>query len=83
LKITRDLSVSGRRYDENGNLRQWWSNKTLQHYHEEVECMVRQYGSYHLSELGDNFTVSIKDDMVSSFGETIEKRNMPRYLSFV
>jgi len=65
----RDPSVSGRRYDENGNLRQWWSNKTLQHYHEEVECMVRQYDSYHLSELGDNFTVSIEDERIYSLGE--------------
>ncbi|KAH0952283.1 hypothetical protein HN011_005253 [Eciton burchellii] len=57
-EFTHGFDDQGRRYDENGNLRQWWSNKTLQHYHEEVECMVRQYGSYHLSELGDNFTIN-------------------------
>lgn len=48
----------GRRYDENGNVRQWWSKETLRHYHEKVECMIRQYSNYHLPELGDNFTVS-------------------------
>lgn len=50
--------MSGRRYDENGNLRQWWSDETLQHYHEKVECIIKQYSSYHLPELGNNFTVS-------------------------
>lgn len=52
------FSVLGRRYDENGNLRQWWSDETLRHYHEKVQCIIEQYNSYHLPELGDNFTVS-------------------------
>lgn len=53
--------MQGRRYDENGNLQQWWSNETLQRYHEKVECIIKQYGNYHLPELGNNnnFTVSI------------------------
>lgn len=50
--------MPGRRYDENGNLRQWWSDETLRHYHKKVQCMIEQYSSYHLPELGDNFTVS-------------------------
>lgn len=50
---------TGRRYDENGNLRQWWSDETLKHYHAKVECIIRQYSGYHLPDLGNNFTVSI------------------------
>lgn len=55
--------MPGRRYDENGNLRQWWSDETLQHYHEKVQCMIEQYSSYHLPQLGDNFTVSIIENV--------------------
>lgn len=53
------LCTIGRRYDENGNIKQWWSNQTLRHYHEKVQCIIKQYSNYHLPELGHNFTVSI------------------------
>ncbi|XP_017799517.1 PREDICTED: neprilysin-11-like [Habropoda laboriosa] len=57
-ELTHGFDDQGRRFDENGNLRQWWSTETLQHYHEKVECMIKQYSSYHLPELGNNFTVN-------------------------
>lgn len=50
--------LTGRRYDENGNLRQWWSDKTIKHYLEKVDCIIKQYGNYSLPELNNNFTVS-------------------------
>ncbi|OXU22441.1 hypothetical protein TSAR_009983 [Trichomalopsis sarcophagae] len=57
-ELTHGFDDQGRRYDENGNLRQWWSVETLQHYHAKVECIIKQYSSYHLPELGNNFTVN-------------------------
>ncbi|XP_077258121.1 neprilysin-11 [Temnothorax americanus] len=57
-ELTHGFDDQGRRYDENGNLRQWWSDETLRHYHEKVQCIIEQYSSYHLPELGDNFTVN-------------------------
>lgn len=50
--------ISGRRYDKNGNLQQWWTESTLQEYHHRVQCIVQQYGRYHVPQLGHNFTVS-------------------------
>ncbi|XP_043251841.1 neprilysin-4-like isoform X2 [Colletes gigas] len=57
-ELTHGFDDQGRRYDETGNLRQWWSDETLQHYHKKVKCMIKQYSNYHLPELGDNFTVN-------------------------
>ncbi|KAK0158820.1 hypothetical protein PV328_009769 [Microctonus aethiopoides] len=57
-ELTHGFDDQGRQYDENGNLRQWWSDETLQHYHEKVECIIKQYSSYHLPELSNNFTVN-------------------------
>ncbi|KOX74681.1 Endothelin-converting enzyme 2 [Melipona quadrifasciata] len=57
-ELTHGFDDQGRRYDQNGNLRQWWSNETLQYYHEKVECIIKQYSNYHLPELADNFTVN-------------------------
>ncbi|XP_033207207.1 neprilysin-4-like isoform X2 [Belonocnema kinseyi] len=57
-ELTHGFDDQGRRYDENGNLKQWWSEETLRHYHEKVECIIKQYSNYHLPELGTNFTVN-------------------------
>ncbi|XP_046737853.1 neprilysin-4-like isoform X2 [Diprion similis] len=57
-ELTHGFDDQGRRYDENGNLRQWWSNETLIHYHEKVECIIKQYSNYHVPELGDHYTVN-------------------------
>lgn len=72
--------MSGRRYDENGNLRQWWSDETLRHYHEKVQCIIEQYGNYHLPELGDNFTVSIGAQVRSTLSRVARwrRKSVPR-----
>ncbi|KAF7996611.1 hypothetical protein HCN44_002257 [Aphidius gifuensis] len=57
-ELTHGFDDQGRRYDENGNLRQWWSDKTLEHYLEKVDCIIKQYGNYSLPELNNNFTVN-------------------------
>ncbi|KAG9430999.1 neprilysin-4 [Apis mellifera carnica] len=57
-ELTHGFDDQGRRYDENGNIKQWWSNQTLRHYHEKVQCIIKQYSNYHLPELGHNFTVN-------------------------
>ncbi|XP_029047783.1 endothelin-converting enzyme 1-like isoform X2 [Osmia bicornis bicornis] len=57
-ELTHGFDDQGRRYDENGNIKQWWSDETLQHYHQKVECIIKQYSSYRLPELGNNFTVN-------------------------
>lgn len=37
---------SGRNFDEEGNMLDWWSNFSAQHFQEQAECMVHQYGNY-------------------------------------
>ncbi|XP_071859700.1 neprilysin-11 isoform X2 [Bombus fervidus] len=68
-ELTHGFDDLGRRYDENGNLQQWWSNETLQSYHEKVECIIKQYGNYHLPELGDNNNFTVNG--VNTQGENI------------
>ncbi|XP_050475405.1 neprilysin-4-like isoform X3 [Bombus huntii] len=68
-ELTHGFDDQGRRYDENGNLQQWWSNETLQRYHEKVECIIKQYGNYHLPELGNNNNFTVNG--VNTQGENI------------
>lgn len=82
-ELTHGFDDQGRRYDENGNLRQWWSDETLRHYHEKVQCIIEQYSNYHLPELGDNFTVSIgmKSFFVARKHRKSVSRHFPRIQS--
>ncbi|CAH2232410.1 jg7972 [Pararge aegeria aegeria] len=56
-EVTHGFDDQGRRYDEQGNLAQWWTADTLQHYHARVKCIVDQYSRYGLPQL-PNYTVS-------------------------
>ncbi len=44
--ITLPGSPQGSKYDEKGNLRQWWSKSTRTDFEKNSECMVHQYGNY-------------------------------------
>ncbi|XP_015436169.1 PREDICTED: neprilysin-11-like [Dufourea novaeangliae] len=57
-ELTHGFDNQGRRYDETGNLKQWWSEETLQHYQKKVECIIKQYNDYRVPELDNNFTVN-------------------------
>ncbi|XP_045764028.1 neprilysin-4-like isoform X2 [Maniola jurtina] len=55
-EVTHGFDDQGRRYDEQGNLAQWWTAGTLEHYHARVKCIVDQYNQYRLPQL-PNYTV--------------------------
>ncbi|KAG7305209.1 hypothetical protein JYU34_009248 [Plutella xylostella] len=55
-EVTHGFDDQGRRYDEEGNLKQWWSAATLEHYHGKVQCIIDQYNQYHMAQL-PNYTV--------------------------
>jgi endothelin-converting enzyme len=41
--------LSGREYDQNGNLHQWWNNETIAKFKERTECVVDQYSNYEMN----------------------------------
>ncbi|GFU35800.1 endothelin-converting enzyme homolog [Nephila pilipes] len=45
-EITHAFDNSGRLYDKNGNLNQWWKNSTAQNFEKRAQCFVDQYSSY-------------------------------------
>ena len=52
-ELTHGFDDSGRMFDKNGNLRQWWSNETISEYVNRTECFVDQYSQYYLSDVGE------------------------------
>lgn len=56
-ELTHGFDNSGRLYDGDGNLRQWWSNETVIEYKDKVECFIDHYSSYHEAEVIDYFII--------------------------
>jgi len=51
-EITHGFDDKGRQFDKHGNLKQWWDNATIQAFQKQAECIVRQYSSYKLDQVG-------------------------------
>ena len=45
---------TGRQYDKDGNLKQWWRDSTIQAFRKEAQCMIDQYSNYTLEQIGLN-----------------------------
>lgn len=37
-----------------GNLKQWWKNETIDAFRQRAQCMIDQYSSYQLEQIGLN-----------------------------
>uniref|UniRef100_A0A8C5PBL5 endothelin-converting enzyme 1 n=1 Tax=Leptobrachium leishanense TaxID=445787 RepID=A0A8C5PBL5_9ANUR len=48
-ELTHAFDDQGREYDEDGNLRPWWQNSSLEAFKNRTECMVDQYNSYSIN----------------------------------
>ncbi|XP_072587173.1 membrane metallo-endopeptidase-like 1 isoform X7 [Vulpes vulpes] len=58
-EITHGFDDNGRNFDKDGNMLDWWSNFSAQHFREQSECMVHQYGNYSW-DLADNQNAYLK-----------------------
>jgi putative endopeptidase len=45
-EMTHGFDDEGRKFDENGNLRDWWSAETSRQFDEATQCVVDQYAQY-------------------------------------
>ncbi|KAL7859938.1 hypothetical protein SRHO_G00150850 [Serrasalmus rhombeus] len=64
-EITHGFDDNGRKFDKDGNVLNWWSNFSAEHFRAQSQCMVQQYGNftwdlaggqnvYGISTLGEN-----------------------------
>lgn len=53
-ELTHGFDNSGRQYDGDGNVRQWWTKDTIEKYKDRTECFVEQYNSFYEEEVCNN-----------------------------
>ncbi|XP_026482131.1 neprilysin-1-like [Ctenocephalides felis] len=52
-ELTHGFDDSGRQYDKEGNLRQWWSEDTVEKYIEKTKCFIDQYSKFYMPDIGE------------------------------
>nr|XP_046909765.1 neprilysin-1-like [Dermatophagoides farinae] len=53
-EITHGFDDRGRQFDKNGNMKQWWNNRTIKRFRERAQCIIDQYSSYVLEDINAN-----------------------------
>lgn len=52
-EMSHSLDSFGRKFDLNGNLNLWWSNKSSLEFDKRTECFVNQYSDYYLPSINE------------------------------
>ncbi|CAH1984049.1 unnamed protein product [Acanthoscelides obtectus] len=50
-EITHGFDDKGRQFDKDGNMMQWWNDKTIRAFRDRTQCMIDQYSRYKISEV--------------------------------
>ncbi|MGQ3888157.1 M13 family metallopeptidase [Legionella sp. CNM-1927-20] len=50
-EITHGFDDQGAQFDGHGNLKNWWSPKDWERFHQATQCIVKQYGGYKVDGL--------------------------------
>ncbi|KAJ3602912.1 hypothetical protein NHX12_030657 [Muraenolepis orangiensis] len=65
-EITHGFDDNGRNFDKDGNMLNWWSNYSAEHFKDLSQCMVQQYGNFNWKLAGGQNVSGI-----STLGENI------------
>lgn len=59
-EITHGFDDQGRQFDKDGNLVDWWQEKTKKAFVEKAQCIIDQYGNYSVPELKLNVSITLE-----------------------
>ncbi|CAK9294801.1 unnamed protein product [Gordionus sp. m RMFG-2023] len=67
-EISHGFDNKGRKYDEKGNLNQWWTNESIKIYEEKINCYREQYSNYSIDKHQLNFNLTLGEDIADNEG---------------
>lgn len=50
-ELTHGFDNTGRLFDKDGNMKQWWTNDTINSYRFIASCFIDQYNEYYVEEV--------------------------------
>jgi putative endopeptidase len=81
-ELTHGFDDQGRRFDEHGNLRDWWRADDNVRFVEQSACFVKQYGDFYLgSDLKTSGELTLGENIADNGGVRIAYRAFERFLA--
>ena len=69
MKESYHLNYSkGREYDEEGNMRDWWNNNTLDQFENRTKCIENQYSNYGILSQNVSGTLTLGENIADNGG---------------
>ncbi|CAL4073689.1 unnamed protein product [Meganyctiphanes norvegica] len=53
-EMTHGFDDKGRQFDKDGNLKQWWNNRTIRAFRERAGCIIDQYSNYKVEQINQH-----------------------------
>ncbi|KAF2895308.1 hypothetical protein ILUMI_10863 [Ignelater luminosus] len=67
-ELTHGFDDQGREFDKDGNLHQWWNNKTIEKFKERTKCVVDQYNKYKVNGKSINGNQTLGENIADNGG---------------
>ncbi len=68
-ELTHGFDDQGRRFDADGNLKDWWTEEDAKAFEKRAECFVQQYGNYKaIDEVGLNGQLTLGENVADNGG---------------
>ena len=79
-EISHGFDNSGRKYDKDGNLKDWWTEADAQKFTERAACIVKQYGEYKVGDVNQNGEATQGENIADNGGLRISLDALHRAL---
>jgi putative endopeptidase len=81
-ELTHGFDDQGRRFDADGNLKDWWTEEDAKAFEARAECIVQQYGNYKaIDDVGLNGLLTLGENVADNGGLRIAYLALLRSLS--
>ncbi|GLV38283.1 Neprilysin 3 [Carabus blaptoides fortunei] len=67
-ELTHAFDDQGREYDKEGNLHQWWNNKTIDRFKNRTQCVDKQYSNYKIKTRSLNGKQTLGENIADNGG---------------
>jgi putative endopeptidase len=67
-EITHGFDDQGRQFDKNGNLKDWWTERSAKQFEKRAACVEKQFSSYKVEELNVNGKLTLGENIADLGG---------------
>lgn len=67
-EISHGFDNSGRKYDQDGNLKDWWTDEDAKKFTQRAACIVDQYSAYKVGDVSQNGEATQGEDIADNGG---------------